>query len=156
MKELLAKGTYNAGKRPSGHTIGKTSFLKDNGGSLPHNVLGVDPEDPQEAINLLSVSNTASTDHFSRRCRELGLTPHPARMSSKLAEFFIRFLTEPGDLVLDPFAGSNTTGACAQKLDRHWISIEVDREYERQAEIRLENPERCDQPKVRGGTHGNS
>jgi len=156
MKELLAKGTYNAGKRPSGHAIGKTSFLKDNGGSLPHNVLGVDPEDPQEAINLLSASNTTSTDYFSRRCRELGLTPHPARMSSKLAEFFIRFLTEPGDLVLDPFAGSNTTGAYAQKLDRQWISIEVDREYERQAEIRLENPERCDQPKVRGGTHGNS
>jgi site-specific DNA-methyltransferase (cytosine-N4-specific) len=156
MKELLARGTYDAGKRPSGHTIGKTSFLKDNGGSLPHNVLGVDPEDPQDAISLLSASNTASTDYFSRRCRELGLTPHPARMSSKLAEFFIRFLTEPGDLVLDPFAGSNTTGACAQKLGRNWISIEIDPEYKRQADIRLENLERCDRAVVGGGTHGNS
>jgi hypothetical protein len=156
MKELLARGTYDSGKRPSGHRIGKTSFLKNNGGSLPHNVLGLDPVDPQDAINLLSASNTVSTDYFGRRCRELQIVPHPARMSSKLAEFFIRFLTEPGDLVLDPFAGSNTTGACAQKLDRQWISIEVDREYERQAEIRLENPERCDQPTVRGGTHGNS
>jgi hypothetical protein len=156
MKELLARGTYDAGKRPSGHTIGKTSFLKDNGGSLPHNVLGVDPADPQEAINLLSASNTASNDYFSRRCRELGLTPHPARMSSKLAEFFIRLLTEPGDLVLDPFAGTNTTGAYAQKLGRKWISIEVDCEYECQANIRMENIERFDQPTVRGGRHGNS
>jgi site-specific DNA-methyltransferase (cytosine-N4-specific) len=46
-----------------------------------------------------------------------------------LAEFFIKFLTMPGDLVLDPFAGSNTTGAAAEALGRKWISIESDKVY---------------------------
>ena len=40
-----------------------------------------------------------------------GLPIHPARMPPELVEFFVRFLTDGSDLVLDPFAGSNTTGA---------------------------------------------
>jgi site-specific DNA-methyltransferase (cytosine-N4-specific) len=39
MKDLLKKGSYNAGKRPSEHDIGETSFLKNNGGAIPSNVL---------------------------------------------------------------------------------------------------------------------
>ena len=46
-----------------------------------------------------------------------------------LAEFFIKFLTEPGMLVLDPFAGSNTTGAAAEALGRRWFSIEPTEDY---------------------------
>jgi DNA modification methylase len=41
-----------------------------------------------------------------------------------LPEFFIKLLTAEGDIVADPFAGSNTTGAVAEKLQRRWISIE--------------------------------
>jgi site-specific DNA-methyltransferase (cytosine-N4-specific) len=50
-------------------------------------------------------------------------------MPADLAKFFIKFLTLPDDLVLDPFGGSNTTGAAAEELDRYWIGIEASNEY---------------------------
>lgn len=115
MKELLRSQQYNSGKRPSGHKVGKKSFLRDNGGSIPSNVL--------------NFSNTSSTDLYQEYCRLKDLKPHPARMQSGLAEFFIKFLTRPGDLVFDPFAGSNTTGAIAEALGRKWISVEANRDY---------------------------
>jgi site-specific DNA-methyltransferase (cytosine-N4-specific) len=46
-----------------------------------------------------------------------------------LPEFFIKLLTDEGDIVLDPFAGSNTTGAVSEKLGMRWISIELLEEY---------------------------
>ena len=54
---------------------------------------------------------------------------HPARMPSDIAEFFINFLTDEKDLVFDPFAGSNTTGAEAERLGRKWIGVERDLKY---------------------------
>lgn len=59
----------------------------------------------------------------------MGAKQHPARFPAKLPEFFIRFLTDPGDLVLDIFAGSNTTGWAAESVDRHWLAFEESREY---------------------------
>ena len=115
MKDLLKKGRYNAGKRPSEHNISETAFLKDNGGAIPSSVL--------------TYANTQSGDSYQRYCREQGFHLHPARMPSELAKFFINFLTEPGDIVLDPFGGSNTTGAAAEELDRQWISIEASSDY---------------------------
>ncbi len=115
MLKLLSSKKYNTGDRPSGHDIGSTSFLKNNGGSIPSNVL--------------SFSNTSSSDPYLRFCREQSLDPHPARMPAGLAEFFIKFLTDPGDLVLDPFAGSNLTGAVSESLERKWISFEPLADY---------------------------
>jgi hypothetical protein len=115
MKSLLRLKRYNSGARPSGHRIGEQSFLRNNGGSIPSNVL--------------VFSNTSSTDAYQEYCRRNKLKPHPARMQSGVAEFFIKFLSRPDDLVFDPFAGSNTTGAAAEALDRRWLSIEVNPEY---------------------------
>lgn len=115
MEKLLRTGEYNGGRRPSQHHIGATSFLTDNGGAIPPNVL--------------TFSNTVSTDPYRRYCHENGLRLHPARMPAGLAEFFIRFLTAPNDVVLDPFAGSNTTGAVAEGLRRRWIAIEPKPDY---------------------------
>jgi site-specific DNA-methyltransferase (cytosine-N4-specific) len=115
MKKLLKTGKYNAGTRPSEHHIGEKSFLTNNLGAIPPNVI--------------SVSNTNSLDQYQKYCRENNLAIHPARMASDIADFFIKFLTEPGDLVLDPFAGSNTTGAAAEKLGRRWIAIEPNADY---------------------------
>ena len=115
MKKLLQRGTYNGGGRPSEHNIGQTSFLQDNGGAIPSNVL--------------TISNTVSTDAYRRYVKEQGLKIHPARMPPDLAEFFIRFLTDENDLVLDPFGGSNTTGSAAQQLGREWITMEPQVEY---------------------------
>ena len=115
MKELIERRSYNFAKRPSDHSISKTSFFKDNGGSIPSNVL--------------SFSNTSSRDDYLAFCRAQKLTPHPARMPMGLPEFFIKFLTDPGDLVLDPFGGSNTTGAAAEKHGRRWLTIEAEEAY---------------------------
>jgi site-specific DNA-methyltransferase (cytosine-N4-specific) len=47
----------------------------------------------------------------------------------KLPKFFIDFLTEPDDLVLDFFAGSNTTGLAAEVSHRRWIAFEKENKY---------------------------
>ena len=96
MKSLLKRKSYNTGRRPSEHHIGQTSFLKDHGGAIPSNVI--------------SLANTHARSPYLNYCRTHGLRPHPARMPSGLAAFFIKFLTTANNLVLDPFAGSNTTG----------------------------------------------
>ena len=50
-------------------------------------------------------------------------------MPHDIPEFFIKFLTDENDLVLDPFGGSNTTGQIAETLKRRWISIEAEKKY---------------------------
>lgn len=115
MLDLLKTKKYNAGSRPSEHHIGKTSFLRKHKGAIPSNVI--------------TLANTQASSLYLNYCRKKNLMPHPARMPIGLAEFFIKFLTMPGDLVLDPFAGSNTTGAAAEALGRQWISIELDKGY---------------------------
>ena len=52
-----------------------------------------------------------------------------ARFPHGLPEFFIKFLTEPGDLVVDPFTGSNVTGKVAERLERRWLAFEIIEEY---------------------------
>ena len=127
MKKLLRTGRYNAGPRPSEHVIGATSFAKSNGGAIPPNVGGID--DLPSIGSLLKAGNTGSSEQFQLFCREQGLDGHPARMPPQLAEFFIQFLTDEGDLIVDPFAGSNTTGSVAQGLNRRWASIEAKWDY---------------------------
>lgn len=115
MQKLLESQKYNAGPRPSEHHIGTTSFLRDNGGAIPPNVL--------------TIANTSASDPYQRYCKRRGIVPHPARMSKLLVEWFVQFLTDSGDLVLDPFAGSNTTGATAESMGRRWLAIEPQEDY---------------------------
>lgn len=110
MQKLLTKGSYNSGPRPSEHSISPTSFLTNNGGAIPSNVL--------------TLANTIARDDYQLYCREHGIVFHPARMPTKLAEFFIRFLTDDDDIVFDPFGGSNTTGAAAEQTGRRWVATE--------------------------------
>jgi site-specific DNA-methyltransferase (cytosine-N4-specific) len=86
------------------------------------------------------MAHTGSNDFFHRECRRKGITPHPARMPAGLASFFLHFLTDPGDLVLDPFAGSNTTGYVAEMNRRRWIAIEQEKEFAQQSRIRFRDP----------------
>ena len=74
-------------------------------------------------------SNTTSTDRYREYCRERGIKAHPAPMQLDMVRFFVKMLTDPGDLVLDPFGGSNSTGAMAEELGRRWIAVEPNREY---------------------------
>lgn len=116
MRTLLKDpGSYHDAKeRPSGHCI-SSNFGNDNGGSLP--------------ANLLSIPNSASSSRFQRLCKEMDESVHPARFPSGLPRFFIRMLTDPGDVVLDIFSGSNTTGEMAEMEGRRWLSFELDRDY---------------------------
>jgi len=127
MKRLIRTGNYNAGPRPSQHNIGKNSFATDNMGAIPPNVL--DGDDAESLGTLLKGTNTRSHDQYQLFCRGRDIPLHPARMPPELAEFFVRFLTEENDLVLDPFAGSNTTGATSERLNRRWISCEANWDY---------------------------
>lgn len=116
MKKLIAdpEKFYRPKKRPSGHEIGK-SFSRDNGGAIPP--------------NLFNIPNSESNGGYLRGCNAINVTAHPARFPIKLPEFFIKFLTEEGDLVVDIFAGSNTTGEAAEALGRRWKSFELDEQY---------------------------
>ncbi len=124
MKELLGDpdGYYKPGTRPSEHTVGR-AFAKDNGGAIPS--------------NLLNFPNTESASHYLRTCKLLGAAPHPARFPSPLPRFFVRFLTEPGDVVLDIFSGSNTTGRVAEEEGRRWLACELDPAYAHLSAVRF-------------------
>ena len=144
MEKLLKTQKYNDGKRPSQHNISKKGFLKSNGGSIAHNFFELEQVDGNREARLphsvMSFSNTNSNDYFLTACRKNNIIPHPARMSGGLVNFFIEFLTVEGDLVLDPFSGSNTTGYCAEKLRRKWLSFEVKEDYIKQAITRFSEP----------------
>ena len=77
------------------------------------------------ALARRSISN----GQYLRGCKSLGIKAHPARFPSKLPEFFIRFLTDPGDLVVDIFSSSNTTGFVAEEEGRHWLALEQEIQY---------------------------
>ena len=112
MKRLLVRG-YRAKQRPSGHNI--TNKFRDNGGAIPP--------------NLLTFGNNDSNGHYMEACKKSGIKPHPARFPIQVPSFFIRFLTDPSDLVLDPFAGSNTTGEACEREHRKWIAMELNESY---------------------------
>jgi site-specific DNA-methyltransferase (cytosine-N4-specific) len=114
MKRLIETGTYNRGRRPSGHVV-REGFTRDRGGAIPP--------------NLLCISNTGNDKGYLDACKASGRKAHPARFAPDVPRFFIEMLTGPGDLVVDPFAGSNVTGQVAESLERRWLSIEIDRDY---------------------------
>jgi len=128
MKNLLKRQSYNSGRRPSGHVISEEGFLKNHGGAISPSVID-SADESRYPESLLQFSNNMWNAKYTNFCKENNLPAHPARMPSDLAAFMIQFLTEPGDLILDPFAGSNTTGAVAEKLERRWISIEAQQVY---------------------------
>lgn len=98
----------------------------------------------------MELANTESNSYYLRRCKKENVKPHPARFPQALPEFFITLLTNPGDLILDPFAGSNVTGAAAEALGRQWISIELDPTYVAGSRFRFEQPAKpCYEPSRR-------
>lgn len=121
MKNLLENG-YHAKKRPSGHDISE-NFSQNNGGAIPP--------------NLIALSNTDSNSSYLKSCREAKIKPHPARFPHGLPEFFIKFLTNVGDLVVDPFAGSVVTGDVCEALSRRWIALEIQEDYLKASKYRF-------------------
>jgi DNA modification methylase len=129
---VLFKAGYKAKKRPSGHDI-SAKFSRNNGGAVPP--------------NLLAVANTESSGRYQDYCNRRGLPVHPARFPELLPEYFVRLLTKQGDLVIDPFAGSCTTGAVAERLDRKWACVEINPDYVKGAKARFAKPLELASPK---------
>ena len=113
MEKVLEYGT-NTGTRASGHEI-SSNFHINNGGSIPP--------------NLIALANVKRDDDYIKYCKENKLDIHPARFDKLLPEYFIRFLTEKNDLVIDPFAGSCTTAHAAENLERRWICTDLNENY---------------------------
>ncbi len=74
----------------------------------PHTEVGHTDEAKKESIGIFGASNVFDT-------------PKPERLLGRV----LQIATNPGDIVLDSFAGSGTTGAVAHKMDRHWIMVEL-------------------------------
>jgi site-specific DNA-methyltransferase (cytosine-N4-specific) len=134
MRDLLERG-YKAKKRPSGHDISE-KFSIDNGAAIPP--------------NLIAIPNTESNSFYLRYCQERKLVQHPARYPAGLPEYFIRMLTDPGEIVVDPFAGSCVTGEVAERLDRKWLCVELIEDYLKGALGRFER-----EPMANGKLSGN-
>jgi site-specific DNA-methyltransferase (cytosine-N4-specific) len=122
MERRIRRG-FRAKKRPSGHQFtGK--FRRRHEGAIPS--------------NLIERGNDESNSESLKRCAEQGIKVHPARFPAALPEFFFKLTTRPGDLVLDPFAGSNTTGWVAESAGRRWLAVEIDPEYARASALRFD------------------
>lgn len=122
--------------RPSGHNITSSFNKVEAGGSIPGNVF--EDEAPSD---LLKFGNNAANDQYTARCKEAGLKVHPARFPAAMPEFFVKLLTDEGDLVVDPFGGSNTTGMVAEGLARRWIAVEEVEEYLEASKFRFDQVE---------------
>ena len=121
MVRLIDRG-FRPMKRPSGH-MAKATFQKDHGGAIPGNVL--------------IMGNNDSNGRYLARVAEAGLKLHPARFPVQLPEWFIKLLTDPGDLVVDIFGGSMTTGWAAERTGRNWIGMDLVPEYVSASRLRF-------------------
>jgi site-specific DNA-methyltransferase (cytosine-N4-specific) len=122
MKRLIVRG-FRAKQRPSGHVI-TPKFGQDHGGSIP--------------TNVIERGNNESNSEYMRGCAERGYKPHPARFPRALPEFFVRLLTDEREIVVDPFSGSNMTGAVAEAMGRRWLSFEIRDDYLESSRVRFD------------------
>jgi adenine-specific DNA-methyltransferase len=102
---------------------GKKAYKGKNKGKLSGNPLGKNPSDVWDYPNV--------------KARHPEKTDHPCQFPIALANRVIKALTTKGDLILDPYAGSGTTGAAAAICGRHFVGAEIDRAYHRIAENRI-------------------
>lgn len=133
MKRLNKNGVKTT-TRPSGHKINKSFDKMTAGGSIPPNM--IDDETPTD---LLKFGNNAANDQYTKKCKLAGIKIHPARFPANLPEFFIKLLTDTNDIVIDPFAGSNTTGMVAENLKRRWVAMEKSKDYLEASKFRFDN-----------------
>ncbi|KPK75302.1 MAG: DNA methyltransferase [Phycisphaerae bacterium SM23_30] len=103
-------------------------------GKVPDDTWILRPAEMPEAFRA-----DEDTWQFSRVCgtfkERAGF--HGCQMPEKLLERIILVASNPGDLVLDPFSGSGTTGAAAAALGRRYLAIEISENYVRQSRTRL-------------------
>ena len=147
MERLLKRQSYNGGRRPGGSVVNPESWKRRHAGAIPPNALQSPFDETADETadawsNFLSVGGSESASRYHRAFKALEearaddlpalreqARKHPARFPPQVPEFFVRFLTDEIDLVVDPFAGSNVTGKVAAALGRRWASFELHRYY---------------------------
>ena len=148
MEKLLKRQRYNGGRRPGGYNVNAKTWKKRHDGAIPPNVMELpfvvtDDDRGAQFMNFLSIGGSESASRYHRACAALAahyeeqgneearrlFRKHPARFPVQLPSFFIKFLTDKGDLVVDPFAGSNATGQAAEEEGRRWRAFELHRHY---------------------------
>lgn len=121
----------NGGEK-RGNAYSDGAHTKRAGRSFSHHTAGSIPK------NVIEIGHAgASEKSYKKIARAAGLPAHGAPFPAKLVEFFVKFLTVEGDLVVDPFAGSLTVPLVAQSLGRRWIATEVIWEYLSGAALRF-------------------
>lgn len=76
---------------------------------------------------------------YRKDARDLGLPVHGARQPLSIPEFLVRFLSDVGDLIVDPFGGTVTTGMAAQRQGRRWLVVEAMLDYLRAGAVRFQD-----------------
>lgn len=106
------------------YRIHRGSYANPTPGRIPRNVLEFG-------------HRCADGERCNRYAREHGLPKHGAPMPLALADMLVRFLSRPGDLVVDPFGGRLTTGKAAEQNDRRWLCTEQMLEYLASGQVRF-------------------
>jgi DNA modification methylase len=116
--KLIAEGGENRKVTSSdgAYRIKPGSYANPTEGRIPRNILTYGHRCKHQAA-------------YKRFAQQHGLPSHGAPMPLKLASFLVEFLSEPGDLVADPFGGSLTTAHAAELLGRRWLTTECMVEY---------------------------
>jgi len=128
--KLMARGGEKA-PRKSGdgaNRIGKGAFSNVTAGAIPRNLLPIPHRCP---------SQLALRKHLAAQ----GLPMHGATFPLALASFFVKYLTEEGQLVVDPCDGWGTTSLAAELNGRRWLATERILEYVRGKQMRFQNAE---------------
>lgn len=117
-KKLIAAAgeTRDAVYSDGAYRIRPGAFGNPTPGRIPRNVLPFG-------------HRCADQDRYRAYARAEGLPVHAAAMPLALASFLVEWLTEPGDLVVDPFAGTVTTGRASEINGRRWVVTEKFLEY---------------------------
>src|SRR5262249_11017226 len=130
--------TFNAGaiKVKSARQLVYADSRANEDGRLPDDTWFLRPQD-------MKGSFTPEEDvwYFPRVCGTFKERAgwHGCQMPEQLLGRIIKVSSNPGDVVLDPFAGSGTTLAVAKKLGRPWIGLELSKKYASKIETRLAN-----------------
>lgn len=104
------------------------SFGRQTAGRIPRNV-------------ITAGHVCADSARYRQDAERLGLPTHGAMFPLAIPDFLIRFLSEEGDLIVDPWAGSVKTGMAAERLQRRWMVSEIMLDYLRPAAERFRD---CD------------
>lgn len=117
MKFMLAGGSKSYRSNADGsHRVYPGAYGNITQGKIPRNVLHM-------------AHRCADQLAYKKNCKSLNIVPHGAPMPLRLAEFLIAYLTEVGQTVVDPFAGSFTVPKAAELLQRLWYATEKIYEY---------------------------